>query len=123
MQESIALTKKLAYKCCPNCSLHLEVSTQAQTLRDQLCKLIDIGESFESNLVVENYQMKKIEFIPEPSIEGQSAATKNLNKILQLLEDDEVGIIMGGVGKTTLVKNLKNELLKTTAPSSKLPFY
>ncbi|WMV36978.1 hypothetical protein MTR67_030363 [Solanum verrucosum] len=58
-----------------------------------------------------------------PSIEGQSAATRNLNKILQLLEDDEVGIIMGGVGKTTLVKNLNNELLKTTASSSKLPFY
>ncbi|KAG5594495.1 hypothetical protein H5410_035727 [Solanum commersonii] len=62
-------------------------------------------------------------FISGPSIEGQSAATRNLNKILQLLEDDEVGIIMGGVGKTTLVKNLNNELLKTTASSSKLPFY
>ncbi|KAH0742929.1 hypothetical protein KY290_030922 [Solanum tuberosum] len=66
---------------------------------------------------------KKVEFISGPSIEGQSAATRNLNKILQLLEDDEVGIIMGGVGKTTLVKNLNNELLKTTASSSKLPFY
>lgn len=81
-------------------------------MRDQLCKLIDIGESFESNLVVENYQMKKVEFIPRPLIEGQSATTRNLNKILQLLEDDKVGIIgvrvMGGVGKTTFVNNLKS---------------
>lgn len=46
MQESIAAAKKLAYKCCPNCCLRLEVSAQAQNMRVQLCKLIDIGESF-----------------------------------------------------------------------------
>ncbi|KAF3615730.1 putative disease resistance protein-like [Capsicum annuum] len=80
---------------------------------------IEVGENFGSNLVVENYQMKKVEFIPGTSIEGQSAATRNLNILLRLLEDDEVSIIgvwgTGGVRKTTLVKNLNNELLKNVS--------
>ncbi|KAK4349635.1 hypothetical protein RND71_032390 [Anisodus tanguticus] len=124
MQERIAAAKRLAYKCCPNCSLRLEVSIQAQNKRDQLCRLKEVGESFGSNLVVENSQVKKVEPIPVTSIESQSAATKNLNKILQLLEDDKVFIIgvwgAGGDDKSTLVKNLNNELLKTAASSSKL---
>ncbi|XP_060179300.1 disease resistance protein At4g27190-like isoform X1 [Lycium barbarum] len=126
MQESIAAAKVLAYKCCPKCNLRLQISIRTQNMRHQLCKMIEIGENFESNLVVENYQMKRVEFIPGPSVEGQSAATRNLNKILQLLQDDKVFIIgiwgMGGVGKTTLVKYLNNELLKTATSSSKLSF-
>ncbi|KAH0641471.1 hypothetical protein KY289_032445 [Solanum tuberosum] len=126
MQESIATAKMLTYKCCPNCSLRSEVSTQARNIRDQLCKLTEVGESFGSNLVVENYQMKKVEFIPGPSVKGQSTATRNINKILQLLEDDKVCIIgvwgTGGVGKTTLVKNLNNELRKSDVSRSKLSF-
>ncbi|XP_009777810.1 disease resistance protein At4g27190-like [Nicotiana sylvestris] len=126
MQENIAAAKMVAYKCCPNCSLRLEVSTQARIMRDQLSDHKKMGEYFGSSLVVENYQVKKVEFIPGPSIEGQSTATRNLNEILRLLEDEKVCIIgvwgMGGVGKTTLVKNLNNELLKTAASRAKLSF-
>ncbi|XP_018623327.1 disease resistance protein At4g27190-like isoform X2 [Nicotiana tomentosiformis] len=126
MQGSIAAAKTHAYKCCPKCSLRSEVSAQARNILDQLCELKKMGENFGSSLLVENYQVKKVEFIPGPSIEGQSAAARNINEILQLLEDDKVCIIgvwgMGGVGKTTLVKNLNNELLKIAASSSKLSF-
>ncbi|PHT40075.1 hypothetical protein CQW23_18929 [Capsicum baccatum] len=126
MQESIAAAKKLVYKCCPKCSLRSEVSTQARVIRDQLCRLIEVGKNFGFNLVIENYQMKKVEFIPGSSIEGQSTTIRNLSKLLRLLEDDEVSIIgvwgTGGVGKTTLVKNLNNELLKIDESSSKLCF-
>ncbi|KAF3644691.1 putative disease resistance protein-like [Capsicum annuum] len=125
MQESIAAAQTLTYKCCPKCSLRSEVSGQAKNIRDQFCKLKEVGQNFGSNLVVENYRMKKVEHIPGPSIEGQPAATRNLNELLRLLEDDKVCIIgvwgTGGVGKTTLVKNLNNELLKNV-PSSKLSF-
>ncbi|KAM3270958.1 hypothetical protein P3S67_029160 [Capsicum chacoense] len=120
MQESIAADKTLSYKCCPKCSLRLEVSTQAKNIRDQQCRLIEVGENFGSNLVV-----KKVDHILVPSIEGQSTATRNLNELLQLLEDDKkyASSVWGteGVGKTTLVKNLNNELLKNVS-SSKLSF-
>ncbi|KAM3379540.1 hypothetical protein P3S68_011954 [Capsicum galapagoense] len=70
--------------------------------------------------------MKKVEHIPVTSIEDQPAAEKNLHKIQQLLEDDKVCIVgvlgTGGVGKTTLVKNLNNELLKANVSSSKQSF-
>ncbi|KAM3379740.1 hypothetical protein P3S68_012154 [Capsicum galapagoense] len=125
MQERIAAAKALAYKSCPKCSLRSEVSTQAKNIRDQQCRLIKVGENFGSNLVIENYQVKKVELITGTAIEGQNTAIRNLHKILQLLEDDKVCIIgvwgNGGVGKTTLVKNLSNELLKNV-PSSKLSF-
>ncbi|PHT39773.1 hypothetical protein CQW23_18627 [Capsicum baccatum] len=126
MKESIAAAKTPSYKCCPKCSLRSEVSTQARDIQDQLSKLIKVGENFGSNLVVEIYRVKKVEFINGPSIEGQSTATRNLNEMLRLLEDDKVYTIgvwgMGGVGKTTLVKNLNNELLKLDASRSKLSF-
>ncbi|TMW94598.1 hypothetical protein EJD97_010047 [Solanum chilense] len=116
MQQPVAAAKTLAYKCFPKCSLRLGVTTQAHNIRQQLSSLKQVGERFGSNLVVDNNQMKKVEFIAGPSIKGQSAATRNLNKILRLLEDDKVCIIgvwgSGGIGKTTLVKNLNNELLK-----------
>ncbi|XP_033509625.1 probable disease resistance protein At4g27220 [Nicotiana tomentosiformis] len=127
MQENIATAKIFAYKCCPKWSLRSKISTLAQNRRDQLCALIEIGENFGSNLVVETYKIQKAEFIPGPSIEeGQSVATRNLNEILQLLEDDKVCTIgvwgIGGVGKTTLVMNVNNELLKIAASSSELSF-
>ncbi|XP_059291860.1 disease resistance protein At4g27190-like [Lycium ferocissimum] len=121
----VSMQDRIAAECCPKCSLLSEVSTKVQNIQDQICTLINKRESFGSNLVVENYQMRRVEFIPGPSLEGQSAATKNLNKILQLLEDDKICIIgvwgAAGVGKTILVKNLNNEL-RNTAPSSKLFF-
>jgi len=87
MQEHIATTKRLTFKCCPKCGLRIKVSTQAQNIREKLFRLKEVGESFGSNLVVEDYLMKRNEFIPG---EDQSTATRNLNKILQLLEDDKV---------------------------------
>ncbi|XP_049388802.1 disease resistance protein At4g27190-like [Solanum stenotomum] len=115
MQENIAAAKTLRYRCCPNCSLRSEVWTQAQnSIQVKLCSLKNGGESFGSNLMEENYRMEKVEHLPGPSIKDQPAARRNLDKILEHLENDEVGIIgvwgAGGIGKTTLVKNLNNEL-------------
>ncbi|KAH0644183.1 hypothetical protein KY284_032067 [Solanum tuberosum] len=115
MQENIAAAKTLTCRCCPNCSLRSEVWTQAQnSIQVKLCSLKNGRESFGSNLMEENYRMEKVEHLPGPSIKDQLAARKNLDKILEHLENDEVGIIgvwgAGGIGKTTLVKNLNNEL-------------
>lgn len=90
MQQRVAAAKTLAYKCCPKCSLRLGVTTQAHNIRQQLFSLKQVGESFGSNSVVDKNRMKRVEFIAGPSLEGQSAATRNLNEILRLLEDDKV---------------------------------
>ncbi|KAH0647071.1 hypothetical protein KY290_035508 [Solanum tuberosum] len=115
MQENITTAKALTYRCCPNCCLRSEVWTQAQnSIQVKFCSLKNGGESFGSNLIEENYRMEKVEHLPGPSIKDQPAARKNLDKILEHLENDEVGIIgvcgVGGIGKTTLVKDLNNEL-------------
>ncbi|KAG5580008.1 hypothetical protein H5410_050635 [Solanum commersonii] len=87
MQESIATTRHLRIRV-------VQIAAFVQ-------KLKEVGESFGSNLLIENYQMKKVEFIPVCII----------------------GVYgMGGVGKTTLVKNLNNELLKIDVSKSKLSF-
>ncbi|KAL7216941.1 hypothetical protein ACSBR1_028800 [Camellia fascicularis] len=106
--------------CCLGCTLGVKVDKNLTGVR----RLIEAA-NFPSGMVVENYQVKKVEHIPGPSIAGQSTASKNLMKVMDLLNDDDgasrIGIWgMGGVGKTTLVKNLNNEL--ETAASSAQPF-
>ncbi|KAK4414561.1 Disease resistance protein [Sesamum alatum] len=58
------------------------------------------------------------EYIPAPTIDDQATASRNMTKVMDLLSRGEVKRIgiwgMGGVGKTTLVKNINNKL---TTPS------
>ncbi|KAF3615729.1 putative disease resistance protein-like [Capsicum annuum] len=103
MQESIYAAKTLTYKCCPKCSLRSEVSTQAQNIRDQLCGLKQVVESFRSNLVVEKYLVKKVEFIPGPLIEDQLTATRQMKtdvkiKVYTLDEDESWQLFAKNVG-------------------------
>ncbi|XP_049387658.1 disease resistance protein At4g27190-like [Solanum stenotomum] len=126
MKESIEAAKMLTYKCCPNCSLRLEVGTQVQKIRDKVCRLTKAEESFGSNLMVENYRMEKVEYLEVPPIKDQPTARKNIDRILKHLENDKVCIIgvwgAGGIGKTTLMKNLNNELRQIDVSRPKLCF-
>ncbi|KAL2496195.1 Disease resistance protein [Forsythia ovata] len=78
-------------------------------------QLTEAGSCFENMLIVID-RPKKVEHIPGPSITGQKTASLNLSRIMDLLINDKVKRIgvcgMGGVGKSTLVKNLNNELNK-----------
>jgi disease resistance protein RPS2 len=62
---------------------------------------------------------KAVEHIPGPSIPGQTTALKTLDKTMSLLYDDRYGVIgiwgLGGVGKTTLVRTINNQLNNTTS--------
>jgi disease resistance protein RPS2 len=55
-----------------------------------------------------------VEHVPGPTILDQTTSSKTLAKTMALLSDDGVQRIgiwgMGGVGKTTLVRNLNNKL-------------
>ncbi|KAI8008794.1 Disease resistance protein [Camellia lanceoleosa] len=107
--------------CCLGCTLGVKVDKNLTGVR----RLIEAA-NFPTGMVVENYKVKKVEHIPGPSIAGQSTASKNLMKVMDLLNNDDDGVSrigvwgMGGVGKTTLVKNLNNQL--ETAAASCQPF-
>ncbi|GMP65530.1 hypothetical protein CsSME_00026271 [Camellia sinensis var. sinensis] len=106
--------------CCLGCTLGEKVSKSLTEVR----RLIEAVKFFSNSMVVENCQLKIVEHIPGPSIIGQSTASKNLMKVMNLLNDDDDGASkigvwgMGGVGKTTLVKNLNNQLETASAASS-----
>ena len=67
-----------------------------------------------ARIVAVSCAKRAVEHIPGPSIEDQTTASGTLEKIMDLLNDDGVRRIgiwgMGGVGKTTLVRNLNNKL-------------
>ena len=70
--------------------------------------------NFKSRVASPTKILRAVEHRPGPSIQGQTTASKNLYETLKVLHDDKVRRIgiwgMGGVGKTTLVKNLNNKL-------------
>ncbi|KAL7216940.1 hypothetical protein ACSBR1_028799 [Camellia fascicularis] len=107
--------------CCLGCTLGEKVYKSLTEVR----RLIEAVELFPNSLVVENCKVNIVEHIPGPSIIDQSTASKNLIKVMNLLNDDDddgaskIGVWgMGGVGKTTLVKNLNNQLETASAASS-----
>ncbi|CAI9756970.1 unnamed protein product [Fraxinus pennsylvanica] len=98
-----------------SCRLRYKLSRKLVKLLKEAKQLMEAGSFFENMLVVTE-RPKTVEHIPGPSIMGQKTASLNLSKIMELLINDKVKRIgicgMGGVGKSTLVKNLNNELNK-----------
>ena len=97
--------------CCGgffNCCLHNK--EVAEKLR-KVHRLHQVGTSMVAAV---KGPERRVEYIPGQLIEHQKTASENLAKIINLLNDDGVRRIgvwgMGGVGKTTLVKNLNNKL-------------
>ncbi|XP_034689087.1 disease resistance protein At4g27190-like [Vitis riparia] len=117
MQEGIAASNERSGRGCLNCSLHNKELVQRLKKVQRLRK---VGTSI--SMVAAHRLARRVEHIPGPSIECQATATQSLAKIMSLLNDDGVGRIgvwgMGGVGKTTLVKNLNNKLRDASSTQS-----
>ncbi|KAL5802617.1 hypothetical protein ACOSQ4_030922 [Xanthoceras sorbifolium] len=113
MQEGMtANDKKLNrcfFSCSPPCRRCRKVSRMLKEVQD-LVK----AASFPNGLLTANDAAETVEHIPGPSIQDQSTASKTLAKVMDLLKNDGVKRIgvwgTGGVGKTTVVKNLNNRL-------------
>ena len=94
-------------------SMQIRFSGKVSNLLNKVEKLLKAG-SFFDGLV--NDSATKVEYIPGPSVEDQTTASTALEELMNILDDDDeefrrIGVWgMGGVGKTTLVKNLNNRL-------------
>ncbi|KAK4414560.1 Disease resistance protein [Sesamum alatum] len=99
---------------CLRCS---KLSDRVARWLGEARKLKSEGE-FPESMAGPDPSIVKSEYIPAPSIEDQATASRNMAKVMDLLSCKEVQRIgiwgMGGVGKTTLVKNINNKL---TSPS------
>ncbi|KAK4850681.1 hypothetical protein QYF36_008898 [Acer negundo] len=99
--------------CLFNCSERYRLSKETARMLKEIERLLKAGD-IAVKLAGRNYLAKAVEHIPGPSIVNQTTASQNLAKVMDLLNDDGVMRIgvwgMGGVGKTTLVMNLNNQL-------------
>ncbi|KAF5727983.1 disease resistance family protein [Tripterygium wilfordii] len=88
------LSKKVAEKC------------------EEVKQLLVESCSFQTVVVERKSPIKAIEKLPAQSLAGQEEAQQKIVQLMELLKDDSVKRIavwgMGGIGKTTLVKNLNN---------------
>nr|GLL17214.1 probable disease resistance protein At4g27220 [Ipomoea trifida] len=100
--------------CCSH-SLHCKLSNNIAKQVAKAKQLIEEGKHFDNMIVGVIPVARPVQYIEVTSIKGQSTASRNLAKMMDLLKSEEykrIGVWgMGGVGKTTLVKNLNNELI------------
>ncbi|WKA12372.1 hypothetical protein VitviT2T_029760 [Vitis vinifera] len=121
MQAKIEANKE---RCCGGFkNLFLQSREVAKALKE--VRRLEVRGNCLANLLAANRQARAVELMPVESIDHQPAASKNLATIMNLLNDDAVRTIgvwgKGGIGKTTLVKNLNNMLKdasSTTPPFS-----
>ncbi|KAJ0970414.1 hypothetical protein J5N97_023291 [Dioscorea zingiberensis] len=99
-------------RLCPNCYSRLKQSKRIEKLISNVKGLLADGQFsdglFDSSLPVE--------ILPATDIQG-STAERKMVEILQCIRDPEVSKIgvygMGGVGKTTIMTNIHNQLKET----------
>jgi disease resistance protein RPS2 len=95
--------------CCERCTISWEVAEKLNEIE----VLQQAGSAHSGAVAIDHSTPRPVECIPGPTIQDQTTST-NLTATRSLLSDDNIrriGILgTGGVGKTTLVRTLNNEL-------------
>ncbi|KAF3968903.1 hypothetical protein CMV_007265 [Castanea mollissima] len=107
------VNNKRPSRCFLNCRKRYRASREVEETLKEIKRLLLVAASFDSGVVYLTPVPRAVECIPGPSIQGQTTASKKLVEIRKALDDGfkRIGIWgLGGVGKTTLVTNLNNQL-------------
>jgi hypothetical protein len=93
---------------CPNCMRQFKLSKALAKKSETFIKLEEISEKFKT--VSHKAPPQPIEFLPSKEFMPSESSKEALEQIMKALKDDNVNMIgpygMGGVGKTTLVKEV-----------------
>jgi Cdc6-like AAA superfamily ATPase len=93
---------------CPNCMRQFKLSKALATKSETFRKLGESSEKFTT--VAQKAPPQPIEFLTSKEFTPSESSQEALEQIMKVLKDDNVNMIglygMGGVGKTTLVKEV-----------------
>ncbi|XP_028771737.1 probable disease resistance protein At1g61190 [Neltuma alba] len=113
-QEAKEMKEKCLSKCCPkHCKSNYRLGKKAAEMLENVDQLATEGKRFSENLqIAHTIPLTSIE-IPQDEVVGLDLM---FDKVWKSIGEENVGIIglhgMGGVGKTTLLKRINNELGK-----------
>ncbi|XP_077223381.1 disease resistance protein At4g27190-like [Tasmannia lanceolata] len=101
---------------CPNWRRRYRLSKLAKDKADTITDHHSKG-TFE--IVATAPPPRRVMTMPTSSIDGLKTVNLSLNKVMDALKDENIRMIgvygMGGIGKTTLVKNVNNKLKESSA--------
>ncbi|KAK4269414.1 hypothetical protein QN277_022574 [Acacia crassicarpa] len=105
---------KCLSKCCPkNCKSSYKLGKKAAKMVNNVDNLAAEGKSYSENFIIAHKRPPKPIEMPLDEVVGLDLM---FNKVWKSIEEENVGIIglygMGGVGKTTLLKKINNEVVK-----------
>ncbi|KAK9266362.1 hypothetical protein L1049_012633 [Liquidambar formosana] len=112
-QQEIGSETKCLNGCFPNYLSRLRLGKRIHKKLKVVDALLERGQFSDDSLA--DLIPKKGTELPTVTIVGKTTAERNFQEIWQCLTDDETGRIgvygMGGVGKTTIMKQIHNQLL------------
>ncbi|PIA38200.1 hypothetical protein AQUCO_02800102v1 [Aquilegia coerulea] len=113
--DEVNINKKCFKGLCPDLSSRLRLSKQAVRMAETFHTLQEKGNNFPETGIAHQRPPPNVEFVRSTTIVENVLPRDSLMKdLMKALKDSNIGSIgvhgMGGIGKTTLVEKINNEL-------------